>query len=231
MVLFRWLSVVFGLIFFLAAAFALGYLARRGEWIPYSVTSHARSVLSLQSGSGTAAEENPWDRANWSRASAPQGELADLEAMDALSALGYLDAYEPPSTSETGVTFSAPGRHFGGYRLYVSGHAPEAHLIDARGSLVHTWSVAFADVLPNVPPHQTYANRFRRVHAEPDGNYLVIEMAAGRAFELTPGKQIAWEFRSPHRLERDGEILVANLYDMVAYAPEQVPFVGGASLP
>ena len=56
----------------------------------------------------------------------------------------------------------------------------------------------------------------------PGGNTLVVESNAGRAFELTPAKEIVWEFRSPHRAGDDGE-LVANLFDLVRLPVDAAP--------
>ena len=42
---------------------------------------------------------------------------------------------------------------------------------------------------------------------------------AGRAFELTPKREIVWEWRSPFRAPSD-ETLVATLFDVVRLAPD-----------
>jgi hypothetical protein len=57
----------------------------------------------------------------------------------------------------------------------------------------------------------------------PNGNTLITESDGGRAFEVTPDKQIVWEFHSPHRAG-DHDELVATLMEVVrvpadAYAP------------
>ena len=47
-----------------------------------------------------------------------------------------------------------------------------------------------------------------------NGNTLVIESTAGRAFEVTPEKQIVWEYFNPERAGEDRS-LVAMLLDCV----------------
>jgi hypothetical protein len=47
-----------------------------------------------------------------------------------------------------------------------------------------------------------------------NGNLLVVSSEQGAAWELTPGGEIAWEFRSPHRAGPRRE-LVAALFDVV----------------
>jgi len=47
-----------------------------------------------------------------------------------------------------------------------------------------------------------------------NGNTLVTESTAGRAFEVTRDKTIVWDFRSPHRIDSDAGALVAMLGEM-----------------
>jgi len=55
----------------------------------------------------------------------------------------------------------------------------------------------------------------------PNGNTLICEGARGRLFEVTPEKEIVWEFRSPYRgflLGREAH----NIYRTTRYSPEYV---------
>jgi hypothetical protein len=52
-----------------------------------------------------------------------------------------------------------------------------------------------------------------------NGNTLITESDAGRAFEVTRDKRIVWEFVSPHRAGSRGE-LIATLFDVVRLAPD-----------
>ncbi|NNE42602.1 MAG: hypothetical protein HKN12_00200, partial [Gemmatimonadetes bacterium] len=49
----------------------------------------------------------------------------------------------------------------------------------------------------------------------PNGNTLIAETGAGRAFEVTPDQEIVWEFLNPHRAGENNEL--------IAYVPEMVP--------
>jgi hypothetical protein len=55
----------------------------------------------------------------------------------------------------------------------------------------------------------------------PNGNTLVVESDSGRAFEVTPGGQIVWEYYNPARAGDDGE-LIATLFDVVRLDPGYV---------
>jgi hypothetical protein len=55
----------------------------------------------------------------------------------------------------------------------------------------------------------------------PNGNVLVTESNAGRAFELNRARKIVWEFYSPHRTRRD-KSKTANLFELLRIEPEYV---------
>jgi hypothetical protein len=51
-----------------------------------------------------------------------------------------------------------------------------------------------------------------------NGNTLISDSNAGRAFEVTPGKTIAWEFYNPKRAGKKNE-LIASLFEMIRISP------------
>lgn len=63
----------------------------------------------------------------------------------------------------------------------------------------------------------------------PNGNTLIVESTAGRAFEVTPARRIVWEFVSPFRAG-DREELVATLVQMRRLPPD-FPFRGSRPHP
>ena len=56
-------------------------------------------------------------------------------------------------------------------------------------------------------------------HRLENGNTIITESDFGRAFEVTPGGEIVWEFINPHRAGKSGN-LIATLFDVVRLAPE-----------
>ena len=54
-----------------------------------------------------------------------------------------------------------------------------------------------------------------------NGNTLIVESDAGRAFEVDRGGEIVWEYYNPHRAGPHGE-LIATLFDVVRL-PEDFP--------
>jgi Arylsulfotransferase (ASST) len=53
----------------------------------------------------------------------------------------------------------------------------------------------------------------------PNGNTLITESTAGRAFEVTPAGRIVWEFLNPARAGRDRQ-LIAALNELRRFGPE-----------
>ncbi len=53
----------------------------------------------------------------------------------------------------------------------------------------------------------------------PNGNTLITESGQGRAFEVTPEKQIVWEFHSPHHAGENNEY-VASLLEVIRLPPD-----------
>ncbi len=45
-----------------------------------------------------------------------------------------------------------------------------------------------------------------------NGNTLITETNNGRAFEVTPGGEIVWEFINPHQLAHDNVYMIASLW-------------------
>jgi hypothetical protein len=61
-----------------------------------------------------------------------------------------------------------------------------------------------------------------------NGNTLIVETNNGRAIEVTPGGEIVWEYRSPHRKTAEsGNELVALLMDVVRVDPAELTFLEG----
>jgi hypothetical protein len=60
----------------------------------------------------------------------------------------------------------------------------------------------------------------------PNGNTLIVESWAGRAFEVTPDRRIVWEFVSPFRTGERGELRAALV--QLRRLPPDFPFRGSA---
>ena len=137
-----------------------------------------------------------------------EAELA--ERIRTLEDLGYAAGYELAAGAE-GVTFHVPERATPGLSLVVSGHAPEATLIDLEGRVVHRWEMAFEAAWPGREGGAEGRGSWRRAHVLEDGGLLAIFTALG-VVRLDRASNLvwAWEGRAHHDLSvaDDGTIHV-----------------------
>jgi hypothetical protein len=91
-----------------------------------------------------------------------------------LESLGYLQGYEPAS-EKSGLILYRNSLVQPGYNLYVSGHAPEAILMDMDGEVVHRWTYPFEEACPGAGNEEIPGQRwFRRAVLLPDGSLVVV---------------------------------------------------------
>jgi arylsulfotransferase ASST len=61
-------------------------------------------------------------------------------------------------------------------------------------------------------------------HRMPNGNTLIVESNKGRAFEVTPGNKIVWEYFDNFRSGPDNKF-IQTLYDMIRIDPDHLTFL------
>lgn len=96
------------------------------------------------------------------------------ELLEALDALGYASGSRPAADA-TGVTVHDVDVVSPGYNLVVSGHGPEALLVDMGGEVVHRWAMPPSRAFPGrAGVDRASIQSFRRAHLLPDGDLLAI---------------------------------------------------------
>ena len=71
--------------------------------------------------------------------------------------------------------------------------------------------------------HPFFSERMGSNQRLPNGNTLITDSENGRAFEVTKGGEIVWEFYNPHR-SGDDKNLIATLYELIRLDPESLSF-------
>lgn len=106
--------------------------------------------------------------------------LSDRERQERirrLESLGY-SGVSRHSGGDAGVTVLNESLAEPGLRFYVSGHAPEAVLMERDGRVVHTWTYDYADLVRDHPeefqPPVPATGCWRRAHLLHDGSLLAI---------------------------------------------------------
>ncbi|MCB9678685.1 MAG: aryl-sulfate sulfotransferase [Alphaproteobacteria bacterium] len=96
------------------------------------------------------------------------------EQIEALETLGYVGGDEP-ATASTGVTVHDAAAQ-DGLNFWVSGHGPEATLMDMDGKVLHTWKKAYTEAFPWGARYQNKhgAEFWRRGFLFPNGDVLAI---------------------------------------------------------
>lgn len=140
------------------------------------------------------------------------GAAGERDLIARLEAIGYLPGVVDADPSRvSGVTRREPDA-WSGARLYTSGHAPEAVLIDADGRPLHRWRFDPARLWPDLDParHPGLAN-YRRAYLLPRGGLLAIVEGVG-VLKLDRDSRLVWAQRNGahHAAERlpDGRILL-----------------------
>jgi Arylsulfotransferase (ASST) len=131
-----------------------------------------------------------------------------------IESLGYLSGYEKASENEA-ITVHEPDQCYAGVSLCLSGHKPEAILMDLSGRTLHSWNHDFATEWPDywradfVGPelHQFW----RRAHVFPNGDLLAVYEKLALV-KLDKDSNVLWFRKFPHhhdlRVLADGRILI-----------------------
>jgi hypothetical protein len=140
----------------------------------------------------------------------------DGTTVEELEQVSYLSGSKPQH-ARTGVTIHDAARAFAGLNLYVSGHRPEAILMDMDGRVLHRWECTFERAFPDYPKDKLAHERahwrtyFRRCHLFPNGDLLAIFEGHG-LIKLDKDSNVLWAFGggAHHDLDvqDDGTILV-----------------------
>jgi len=147
----------------------------------------------------------------WERARSRPLSAKERAERERLRAIGYLRGYEAAS-GPVGVVRHDRSRAQPGLNLYVSGHGPEAILMDMDGEVLHRWRRAFDDIWPDREPLRGHkaAHYYRRAALLPDGELLAIIGSYGLV-KLDRHSRIVWTYdeRAHHDLQvlPDGRIV------------------------
>ncbi len=151
-------------------------------------------------------DEGLWNRAR--RAPTVDEQIAQLEA------IGYTGGDEL-ATEANGITIYDPEQAWDGLNFWVSGHGPEATLMDMDGTVLHQWAMSYDDAFPNGERYFNHhgAEFWRRAYLYPNGDILAIFEGHGLV-KIDKDNEVVWRWdgRAHHDLEvlPDGRIWVLS---------------------
>ena len=120
---------------------------------------------------------------------------SEMERLRKLANQGYAGGYEPAPEIDS-VTIHDADAAYDGLNLVVSGHAPQAFLLDMEGNALHEWHYDPADAWPDLAEFQDrpgFETFWRRAHVFPNGDLLAIFDGIGMI-----------------KLDRDSDLIWAN---------------------
>jgi len=178
-------------------AFVLGYLFQ--IYAPRVLQS-----LFLESNPMETAGPHQAGRWRYSRS-------ASSDRTTLLKGLPYL-AGSQPAPEEMNVTRLKQDLVQEGLNLVVSGHGPEAYLMDLTGTTLHTWQYDFAKVWPDYvveEENKGHDSFWRRVHLLGNGDLLAIYEGIG-LIKIDLNSQLLWAYRGGchHDLDVDADGLI-----------------------
>ncbi len=149
----------------------------------------------------------------WKPARESDQHVIDDEQFSQLIALGYLQGYNPAPPLKN-VTVNKEGLVYNGFNFYVSGHAPEALLIDMKGNVLHQWHYECASAIwPTAQINGPGSNWWRRAHLYRNGDVLAIYEGIG-LIKIDKDSRLLWSYsgqKKPHHdleVTEDGKIYV-----------------------
>jgi len=137
---------------------------------------------------------------------------AQQEMIKRLESVGYL-AGSQLAGEDLNVTIYDEDLAYNGLNLLVSGHGPEAALVDMPGNELHKWSYDYSRIRPDYKPPKYAHNHefFRRVHLFENGDLLAI-FEGLCLIKLDKDSNLLWVYHGGvhHDLfvARDGKIYV-----------------------
>jgi hypothetical protein len=197
-----------------AGAFLAGFAVNEARLPSYgaakAVYDRVVGVKHLLAGDGArSGPEGRWRPAPGDAGGLP-GDQAD--AVEQLESLGYASGTQAARGS-SGIFSHDSTRTWNGPNLVVSGHAPEAILMDMHGRSLHRWSLDFWTAFPgtDVPRDREPAQFWRRAWLLPDGDLLAIFEGNG-LIRVDRDSRPVWTYdgRAHHDLDlaEDGRIWV-----------------------
>jgi len=178
----------------------------------------------LSSRTGELEEEGRWRAV---RAVNKKGLTEEQqESLSKISALPYLKGYKAAPDVEN-VTVYDKSSAYDGLNFVLSGHAPQAFLMDMKGNILHQWSYDFDNVWQGElgffenEIHKTF---WRRAHLFPNGDLLAIFEGIG-LIKLDKNSKLLWSYkgRAHHDIfvTENGNIYVLTRDELLK--PKQLP--------
>jgi hypothetical protein len=158
----------------------------------------------------------------WNTYRPDQRKAALNENYNKLIGLGYLEGYNAASDSQ-GITVFKKDIAQPGLNFFVSGHAPEAFLMDMEGKILHTWRYHNAgDIWKNISRNALCTDFWRRAYLYKNGDILAIYEGLGLV-KLDKNSKLLWSYTSDRAPHHDMEVLDNGVIYILTREKKQLP--------
>lgn len=213
---FRNILLVFFAAVFLLVTFIYGVISGRRENLPFKIVRY----LNEQKNEIFSSESDRITEGYWhvARNNIKNDGLTEeqKEALAKVTALPYLKGYNPAPDVKNVTVYDREATQ-DGFNLVISGHGPEASLIDMEGNVLHKWRKEFDQVWPDfrddLDRNELYQTFWRRAHVYNNGDLLAIFRDFG-LIKLDKNSELLWAYdgRCHHDLfvKDNGDIYVLS---------------------
>jgi hypothetical protein len=201
--------------------FAFGLYSGSNKVFPYySVRSVWRPIVAALK----PAQHAGWKpvQVRWPGAS-PTEDVREIIAR--LEAVGYVSGSARPSGRDGVTTYDAE-KTYRGFSFYVSGHGPEALLIDMDGHVRHRWRYAYERAWPGRSP-PIGGDWWRRAHLFANGDVLAVTSGDG-LMKIDKQSNLLWA--SHENFHHDLHVTDDELIYVLSREPKLVPWINERDL-
>ena len=147
-----------------------------------------------------------------------------------LIGLGYLQGYLTAPESKNVVVYKKNAT-YEGINFLVSGHAPEAFLMNMDGKNLHKWHYHNAlDIWPNIPEgNRKGASYWRRGYLYKNGNVLAIYEGIG-LIKIDKDSNLLWSFTSKRAPHHDLEVVEDGTIYILTREKKKIPRISNANV-
>ncbi len=165
-------------------------------------------------------------KGRWHERRQIQRKAEEEETYQKIIGLGYLEGYKA-ATGIEGVTVYEKNNVYNGLNFFVSGHAPEAIIMNMEGTVLHTWRYKNAgEIWKNVPSHDPGAYYWRRAHLYANGDILAIYEGIGMV-KLDRHSNLLWAYTSSRAPHHDMEVLDDGTIYVLTRERKKIPHLSG----
>jgi hypothetical protein len=158
-----------------------------------------------------------------------QRKVEEEETYQKLIGLGYLAGYKTASGAG-GVTVYKKDAAYNGLNFFVSGHAPEAILVDMEGTVLHTWRYKNArEIWKKTPANDPGAFYWRRGYLYRNGDILAIYEGIG-LIKLDKNSNLLWSYAASRAPHHDMEVLDDGTIYVLTREKKKIPRISSADI-